>query len=354
MNNFNTHKMRGIGRLGALGLEARVRCTGPFQHRHSQRQSSSSSSSSLNSSTSCAASSSGSPQPHKPPSNPSTGSLLSSGPSRQLIATAALGGGALGAIAGAFVSNATKNGQKGDEAEHRGLQAVKSNQGEMRRLSSLRQQAIDQELEQSTSPVSAKDAPWYHDVGRGMTKILDAATLLQSDHPFLEDDHMFSAFLARGIINDIEGFYSKSPKEFKAVVALGNDVSGYAGIVHGGLTAAIFDEVFGGLLFCLKTKHLSLNPTHYLPSFTVNLQVDYRSRIRAGSTVLCRAWVHRAEGRKIIMKAEMKDGPNGVVYAESQAIFVRPKMLSFAADVLRWIRQRAFKSSPDSCPDRKS
>lgn len=332
--------MRGIGRLGALGLEARVRCTGPFNQRSQRR--------SWSSSSSCAASSSGSPQPPKPPSSPSTGSLFSSGPSRQLIASAALGGGALGAIAGVFVSNATKNGKDGDEVEHQGGKAVKSKQSEMRRLSSLRQQAIDQEMEQSTSPVSAKDAPWYGDVGRGMTKILDAATLLESDHPFLEDDHMFSAFLARGIINDIEGFYSKSSKEFSAVVALGNDVSGYAGIVHGGLTAAIFDEVFGGLLFCLKTKHLSLNPTHYMPSFTVNLEVDYRSRIRAGSTVLCRAWVDRAEGRKIVMKAEMKDGPDGVVYAESQAIFVRPKVTSFAADALRWIRQLAFKT-PDSC-----
>ena len=325
--------MRGMRRLGALGLGARMRCTGPFHQRHRQ-------------SSPCASSSSGSPQPPKPPSSPSTASLLSSGPSRQLVATAALGGGTLGAIAGIFVGNVmnAKNGSDSGDVENRGGTARSSKQSEMRRLSSLRQQAIDQELEQSsTPPVSAKDAPWYREVKAGKTKILDAATLLQSDHPFLEDDHMFSAFLARGIINDIEGFYGQQSKEFSAVVALGKDVSGYAGIVHGGLTAAIFDEVFGGLLFCLKTRHLSVNPTHYMPSFTVNLQVDYRSRIRAGSTVLCRAWVDRAEGRKLIMKAEMKDGPDGVVFAESQAIFVRPKMTSFALDVLRWIRQRAFK-----------
>ena len=261
-----------------------------------------------------------------------------------------------------------------------------SRDSDERRIKRLRQRAIDQEQEQSTSsPVhSARDVPWYAEVvATSGEKILDAATLLQSDHPFLEDDHMFSAFLARGIINDIEGYYSKSERTFTAVVALGQDVSGYAGIVHGvyldistsrhldismsmsrcryldrhldrrsplsfarslalacapgGLTAAIFDEVFGGLLFCLKTKHLSVDPTHYLPSFTVNLVVDYRTQIRAGSTVLCRACVDRVEGRKLYMRAELLDGPAGRVYAESTSIFVRPRMSRVAAEAGKWL-----------------
>ena len=105
----------------------------------------------------------------------------------------------------------------------------------------------------------------------------------------------------------------------------------------GGLTAAIFDEVFGGLLFCLKTKHLSVDPTHYLPSFTVNLVVDYRTQIRAGSTVLCRACVDRVEGRKLYMRAELLDGPAGRVYAESTSIFVRPRISRVAAEAGKWL-----------------
>ena len=183
------YRMRGMRRLGALGLDAHVRSVGPYRIRQS--------------SSKCAASSSGSPQPPTPSSSagPST-----SAPSRQLIAAAALGGGALGAIAGVVASNAAKNGED-LESEGRGGATRKSRQSEMRRLSLLRQQAIDQEQEQSTSPVrSARDVPWYGEVAKGMRRILDAATLLQSEHPFLEDDHMFSAFLARGIINDIEGY----------------------------------------------------------------------------------------------------------------------------------------------------
>jgi acyl-coenzyme A thioesterase PaaI-like protein len=247
---------------------------------------------------------------------------------RQLI-TAGLGGGVIGSIAGLAVGHKRQEStaSKREEEQQR---------SELQRLKSLRKRAIEQEQEQSSVPVhSARDAPWYATVSENPdhTKILDAATLLQSDHPFLEDDHMFSAFLARGIINDIEGYYNKGAKEFNAVVALGKDVSGYAGIVHGGLTAAIFDEVFGGLLFCTKTRHLKLNLLDYIPSFTVNLEVNYQRRISAGSTVLCRAWVDRIEGRKLFMRAELRDGPEGKVYAESKAIFVRPRLTSLFADL---------------------
>jgi len=154
-------------------------------------------------------------------------------PSARQFLTAGIVGGALGVAVGVAVSGNgadTKTGRR----DVPGGRA--SRDGDERRIKRLRQRAIDQEQEQSTSsPVhSARDVPWYAEVvATAGDKILDAATLLQSDHPFLEDDHMFSAFLARGIINDIEGYYSKSERTFTAVVALGQDVSGYAGIVHG-------------------------------------------------------------------------------------------------------------------------
>lgn len=39
---------------------------------------------------------------------------------------------------------------------------------------------------------------------------------------------------------------------FYSVISLGREVCGFPRIVHGGLTAAIIDESFGGLLFALK------------------------------------------------------------------------------------------------------
>jgi hypothetical protein len=35
--------------------------------------------------------------------------------------------------------------------------------------------------------------------------VLTAEALLADEHPFLEDDHMFSAFVAKGIVDDLVG-----------------------------------------------------------------------------------------------------------------------------------------------------
>ena len=112
----------------------------------------------------------------------------------------------------------------------------------------------------------------------------------------------FSAFIARGIINDIEGYYVPQDKKFNAVVALGKEVAGFPRIVHGGLTAAIFDEAFGGLLFSLKKS----GALKFLgPAYTVQLEVSYKSKISADSTILCSARLDKVEGRKLWMTATM-------------------------------------------------
>lgn len=191
-------------------------------------------------------------------------------------------------------------------------------------------------------PHGCSDVEWYNDVvsEKGSRKVLSADDLLQEKHPILEDDHMFSAFVARGLINDIEGYFIRDKKEFKAIVALGREVAGFPRIVHGGLTAAIFDEVFGGLLFCLKSNASGINILDRLPSYTVSLEVAYKSKIAADSTVLCTATVDKVEGRKMYMTAELRDGPNGKVYATSKALFVRPRLSKFVIDLSKYLFSR--------------
>ena len=71
----------------------------------------------------------------------------------------------------------------------------------------------------------------------------------------------------------------------------------------GGLTAAIIDESYGGLLFALK-KAGALS--FWGPAYTVHLEVAYKSKIAAGRTVLCTCEVESAEGRKVWMKATVR------------------------------------------------
>ena len=73
-------------------------------------------------------------------------------------------------------------------------------------------------------------------------------------------------------------------------------------MVHGGLTAAIFDEAFGGLLYSLKKTGTT---SFWGPAYTAQLEVSYKHKIPAGATVLCSAEVESMEGRKLWMKATM-------------------------------------------------
>lgn len=186
---------------------------------------------------------------------------------------------------------------------------------------------------------SVEDVAWHKDIvgERGAVRVLTAEDLLSQEHPFLEDDHMFSAFVARGIINDMEGYYVPKKKKFSAIVALGREVAGFPRIVHGGLTAAIFDEAFGGLLFSLKK---SGGVSFWGPAYTVQLEVTYKSKISADSTVLCTAKLDKVEGRKLFMTAVMSDGPDGKVFATSKALFVTPKPHKLVTDVVKYMFQR--------------
>lgn len=83
---------------------------------------------------------------------------------------------------------------------------------------------------------------------------------------------------------------------------LGREVCGFPRIVHGGLTACMFDEAFGGLLFSLKQDKVL---RFWGPAYTVQLEVAYKSRVAAGSTVLLTSEIESMEGRKIWMTATM-------------------------------------------------
>lgn len=55
-----------------------------------------------------------------------------------------------------------------------------------------------------------------------------------------------------GLVKGIECFYNRKDHAFIGVFRLGEDVCGYPRLVHGGLSAAVADESFGGLVLALK------------------------------------------------------------------------------------------------------
>jgi acyl-coenzyme A thioesterase PaaI-like protein len=50
------------------------------------------------------------------------------------------------------------------------------------------------------------------------------------------------------MVQDMVCVYNDRSQQFHTIVRVGRDVCGYPKTVHGGLTAAIADETFGGTL----------------------------------------------------------------------------------------------------------
>lgn len=78
------------------------------------------------------------------------------------------------------------------------------------------------------------------------------------------------------------------------------------------------------------------------PAYTVALEVQYKSKIPASAVVLCTCEVEKAEGRKLWMRATMRDGPEGQIYATSKALFVAPGVKKLVPMVTSYLFHRVF------------
>jgi len=104
-----------------------------------------------------------------------------------------------------------------------------------------------------------------------------------------------------------------SGPEVRVAFHLGAGICGHKGIVHGGLTATMIDEVSGAAAFSCGG-----------PCFTANLNVDYIKPLLVPAWILVRAHVERREGRKMFVHAYVENG-DGDIYAKAIALFVIPK-----------------------------
>jgi acyl-coenzyme A thioesterase PaaI-like protein len=99
---------------------------------------------------------------------------------------------------------------------------------------------------------------------------------------------------------------------------LGEAFEGAPGRAHGGVVAALFDEVMGFVL--------SISCT---PAFTGRLTVTYRAPVPLGIPLEFRARLTRRDGRKLLMAGEARQGQT--LLAEAEALFVAVDPERFAA-----------------------
>lgn len=102
----------------------------------------------------------------------------------------------------------------------------------------------------------------------------------------------------------------KDESESVVLVHLGRDLCGHAGIVHGGMVAALLDEGLG---------RAGVLNTPEKVGFTASMTVEYRAPTLAEQFVAIKTRVARTEGRKVWIEGVMEDLA-GKVLAEAKYV----------------------------------
>lgn len=108
-------------------------------------------------------------------------------------------------------------------------------------------------------------------------------------------------------------------EEVCCLFQVGENNCGYPGILHGGITAAIADELMGDA----ANLELAL-------AVTVSISVKYESPGFVGETLLCKGWVVRREEGHAWTRAVLTNQQSGrtVAVAEGEYFKISPERLS--------------------------
>ncbi|KNC80506.1 hypothetical protein SARC_07128 [Sphaeroforma arctica JP610] len=158
----------------------------------------------------------------------------------------------------------------------------------------------------------------------GWTKTITGDSNYHKIHLEVEEGNMLTGLLMR-VPNRIETYdvfrYGQQTEENRhsegkkllAFVRFGDHMCGHPGIVHGGATAAVFDDLFGWLFDYQGIK-----------VFTAYLNTSYRSPTYVNTTLVYEMHIDKVEGRKLYAKATARDGlgPDSTLLAESEVLYI--------------------------------
>lgn len=132
-------------------------------------------------------------------------------------------------------------------------------------------------------------------------------------------------------------YVKKDRSELMCVVAFSEGSTGHQGIVHGGVTAMLFDDTMGWMnaicrlhaegeleSFIASGGEMTKAST-MLFGFTAYLHVNYRRPLPERVPVaIFRARLGRAEGRKLFLNASLEDA-SGQVFADAETLYIVPR-----------------------------
>jgi acyl-coenzyme A thioesterase PaaI-like protein len=107
-------------------------------------------------------------------------------------------------------------------------------------------------------------------------------------------------------------FFETSPGEVIVDTIVPEQFQGYPGVVHGGVVAAMLDEVTGRV-------HMGGNPPRFM--FTARLDIRYRKNVPIGQPLHIVGRAGKRRERTAVASGQIF-GPSGELLAEAEAVLV--------------------------------
>lgn len=154
-------------------------------------------------------------------------------------------------------------------------------------------------------------------------------------------------------VSEVEDPAKPQDREFVFILTAGRFVSGHGGIMHGGFTSSLVDELFGEILYLTRTQPSPPYPfptsplandfkgaipstpaTDFqpadikIPHMTAYLKTTFKSPVILPSALMVRAKVSKEEGRKVFVEGEvlqfdeMDDGWTERVCTQNEILFI--------------------------------
>jgi acyl-coenzyme A thioesterase PaaI-like protein len=133
-------------------------------------------------------------------------------------------------------------------------------------------------------------------------------------------------------------FYGRQPGRVEATYAVPERFQGYPGKAHGGIVAALLDEIVG-------RAAMVDDPLHFM--VTAKIDIRYRRPIPVEQPLRLVGVLGRQRGRRATARGELYL-PDGRLGADAEAMLVDADVDPLAAEALGW---RVYPDGPASGPD---
>lgn len=112
-------------------------------------------------------------------------------------------------------------------------------------------------------------------------------------------------------------WHDRENKALHAALHCNRGLSGNPGLMHGGISGLLVDELCG-LLFV---------SSGLWPGFTANMSVNFRAKIALPAAVHGVARVESVRGRKVTLTAQLRSGyeADSLVYVDASCLYIRAK-----------------------------